>query len=267
MAVDVFGLPKKNRVNMKFIQTVFNKIFPYSLVGTKNEKTRQTWLGKVLSSMPEGGRILDAGAGELRNKDLCSHLKYVSQDFCQYDGAGNAKGLQTEKWNTSNINIVSDIINIPEPDNSFDVVLCSEVFEHLPMPVAALNELGRLVKSGGHLILTAPFCSLTHFAPYHYSTGFNRYFYEEHLQGLGFDILDLQANGNYFEYMGQEIRRISGIANKYSPNTRNSYLGKFVGKVSKRIMLNKLQKLSNNDIGSSELLCFGYHILARKKRT
>ena len=252
---------------MHFFKTLFNKVFPCSIIGTKNKETRQQWLEKTLSSMPEGCRILDAGAGELRNKGLCSHLEYVSQDFCQYDGAGNAKGLQTEEWNTSNIDIVSDIINIPEPDNSFDVVLCSEVFEHLPRPVAALGELGRLVKSEGHLILTAPFCSLTHFAPYHYSTGFNRYFYEEHLQKLGFDILDLQANGNYFEYMGQEIRRISDIANKYSQNTRRSCLGKIIDKVSREIILNKLQKQSNNDIGSSELLCFGYHILARKKIT
>lgn len=53
-----------------------------------NEENRQIWLKKTLSALPQGTRILDAGVGELRNKPLCKHLEYVSQDFCQYDGGG-----------------------------------------------------------------------------------------------------------------------------------------------------------------------------------
>jgi 2-polyprenyl-3-methyl-5-hydroxy-6-metoxy-1,4-benzoquinol methylase len=43
--------------------------------------------------------------------------------------------------------------------------MCVEVFEHLPEPIKAVEEFARLFKPGGYLILTAPFCSLTHFAP------------------------------------------------------------------------------------------------------
>ncbi|HET7402731.1 MAG TPA: hypothetical protein VFJ62_13135, partial [Usitatibacter sp.] len=90
-----------------------------------NEDNRQRWLQSTLSSLPKGWRILDAGAGQLRNKRFCEHLQYVSQDFGQYDGKGDGTGLQTGGWDTSRIDIVSDITQIPQPDASFDAILCS----------------------------------------------------------------------------------------------------------------------------------------------
>jgi len=51
-----------------------------------NELNRQAWLKKTLTSLPAGARVLDAGAGELKNRQHCGHLTYVSQDFCQYEG-------------------------------------------------------------------------------------------------------------------------------------------------------------------------------------
>lgn len=140
-----------------------------------NDENRQVWLKKTLAGLPAGLRILDAGAGELRNRPLCEKLVYVSQDFCQYEGMGDSRGLQTGAWDNSGIDLVSDITAIPEPDAAFDAILCSEVLEHVPDPTKALDEFARLLKPGGTLILTAPFASLVHFAPYHYCTGFSRY--------------------------------------------------------------------------------------------
>ena len=59
-----------------------------------NERTRQTWLKKTLAALPAGTRILDAGAGELQNRQLCEHLDYVSQDFCQYKGIGGGQPMK-----------------------------------------------------------------------------------------------------------------------------------------------------------------------------
>jgi SAM-dependent methyltransferase len=193
-------------------------------VGTLNAATRDAWVAKVLTEMAPGARLLDAGAGECQYKKHCGHLQYVAQDNAVYDGKGHT-GLQTGSWDFSKINIVSDILDIPEPDASFDAVLCTEVLEHLPDPIRALDEMARLLRPGGMFIITAPFWSLTHFAPYHYATGFNRYFYEYHLGRLGFDIIDMIPNGNFFECIGQEVRRISDMSQRFAAGEKTQCAG------------------------------------------
>ncbi|MDD2734698.1 MAG: methyltransferase domain-containing protein [Desulfuromonadaceae bacterium] len=229
-------------------------------VGINNEATREAWLEDALKSIPAGSRILDAGAGELQYKRFCAHLNYVSQDFAQYDGTGDASGLQMGSWDQRRLDIVCDITAIPAPDASFDAIMCIEVFEHLPEPLRALQEFSRLLRPGGHLILTAPFCSLTHFAPFHYYSGFNRYFYETHLSACGFEIVELRHNGNYIEYLAQEIRRVGLISKKYASSKLN-----LLEKIVVQLMLFVLARRTGRDTGSHELLCFGYHVSAVKK--
>jgi len=184
-----------------FFEKILGINIGMTTVGTKNKFNPKAWIEKALSKISAGSRILDAGAGEQQYKRFCSHLNYVAQDFAQYNGKGNSAGLQVGNWDQSSLDIISDITEIPEPNASFDAIMCVEVFEHLPDPIKAIQEFARLLKPNGHLILTAPFCSLTHFAPYHFYTGFNRYFYEKHLPANGFKIIDFQENGNYFEYL------------------------------------------------------------------
>lgn len=229
-------------------------------IGLDNQTNRVVWLENALKKVPAGGRILDAGAGELQFKKFCTHLRYISQDFAQYNGIGDGSGLQTNTWDNSRLDIVSDITEIPEPNNSFDAIMCVEVFEHIPNPVAAIKEFSRLLKKDGLIIITAPFCSLTHFSPYHFCSGFNRYFYKKNLSDFGFDIIEITPNGNYFDYIAQELRRISSVSDQYSKKSNSFLLKIFV--YSLLILLNKFSK---NDRGSSELLCFGYHVIARKK--
>ena len=51
---------------------------------------------------------------------------------------------------------VDDICNSKLPERSFDLVLCSEVIEHLRDSAGALAQMHRLLNPGGTLILSTP---------------------------------------------------------------------------------------------------------------
>ena len=240
-----------------------NRLMTYQTesCGADNQSNREAWLQKTLREIPAGSRLLDAGAGEQQYKKFCAHLQYVSQDFSQYDGQGNGKGLQTKSWDQSRLDIVSDITAIPEPDASFDAIMCIEVFEHIPEPIKAIQEFSRLLKTGGHLILTAPFCSLTHLAPYHFYGGFNRYFFSKFLPENGFLIRELEANGNYFDFLAQEIRRIPRMSNNYTRAQKPNHLESLALKVCLRM----LARFSRHNQNSGEVLVYGFHLLAEKR--
>ncbi|WP_139141391.1 class I SAM-dependent methyltransferase [Pseudohongiella acticola] len=225
-----------------------------------NEKNRQIWLEAALKALPNGASLLDAGAGELKNRQYCEHLHYVSQDFCQYEGAeGNApeEGLQSESWNTTRIDLVSDITAIPAPDASFDAILCSEVLEHVPDPTLALDEFARLLKHGGRVILTAPFSSNVHMAPYHYCSGFSKYWYEHHLAKRGFRIESLTPNGDWYALLRQEVTRLGGLERQRGNwSWPFAYFYALLGMMYFKVRANKR---------AEDLACFGWQCVAVKE--
>ncbi len=49
-----------------------------------------------------------------------------------------------------------DITDIPKPDNTFDIIFCSHVLEHVPDDRKAMSEFFRVLKPGGWAILNVP---------------------------------------------------------------------------------------------------------------
>ena len=227
------------------------------LIGKDTDIVRVNWVKNALAALPPGARLLDAGAGELRFKQHCSHLEYVSQDFAQYHGEGT-EGLQTGNWSNDGLDIVSDITQVPVPDQSFDAILCTEVLEHVPDALAALTEFSRILRPGGTLLITAPFASLTHFAPYHFC-GFNKYWYQYHMPKLGFQIQELQHNGSWFHFVAQELLRSRLIVSDYSKPSLA-----ILTKITVIPIVILLTILSRFDRGSHEVLCFNYMVRAIK---
>ena len=52
--------------------------------------------------------------------------------------------------------VKADICNLPFEDNSFDVILCNHVLEHIPNDTKAMQELYRVMKPGGYGIFQIP---------------------------------------------------------------------------------------------------------------
>ena len=177
-----------------FVRKFFLTIFKPNLL----ESERHKWIKKNIKLLQEDGSILDIGAGEQIFKDFCKHLRYTSQDLCEYDGTGK-EGLQTGKWDTSNIDIISDAISIPVESNSFDNILCTEVLEHTAHPIKVLEEIYRILKPEGYAIITVPSMSMTHFAPYFYYSGFSKYFFKYHSNEIGFKIKEIKNIGGAFD--------------------------------------------------------------------
>lgn len=226
-----------------------------------SDHARIMWVAKKIKKIPVGENILDVGAGECRFKAYCSHLKYVSHDFGEYKGGGDNIGLQTGEWDTSKIDIISDIIKIPVEDSSFNNVLCTEVLEHVPYPELAIKEISRILKKGGKLILTAPFSSQTHFSPYFFLTGFSPNWYKKILPEYNLKIVKMEANGDYFRYLSQEVLRLPLFARKYSYFSYFSYLF-YVLIFPLAVIFLVISKLSK---GSEKQLCFDWHVFAVKK--
>lgn len=159
---------------------------------------KEKLIRNFLSSIPKGESLLDVGAGEMPYRKFCSHLKYTSQDFCKYDGAGDSKGLHTTTFDTSGIDIRCDIESIPLPNSSQDNILCTEVLEHVLHPDLAIHELARLLKPGGMLLITVPGTSLLHFSPYHYFTGFKQHFFQKILPEHGIGVKSIVHVGSIY---------------------------------------------------------------------
>lgn len=110
-------------------------------------KLRTTTKGKLiaLSLVPpgQGRRALDVGA---REGDQTRWLESQGYEVEPIDLEPNFDRCKT----------VDVDAGLPYDDESFDLVWCSEVIEHLQDPERALTELRRVTRPGGDLILTTP---------------------------------------------------------------------------------------------------------------
>lgn len=52
--------------------------------------------------------------------------------------------------------VKGDALDLPYPDGTFDVVIASEILEHVPEDDRAIDELVRVLKPGGQLAVTVP---------------------------------------------------------------------------------------------------------------
>jgi ubiquinone/menaquinone biosynthesis C-methylase UbiE len=166
-----------------------------------NVRNRDLWVAEQAFSLKAGSKVLDVGAGSAPYRSLFAHCEYKTHDF------GQLKGEQLRHGAYAPIDVVSEASSIPVPDGSFDAVLCTEVLEHVPDPIAVVRELARIIAPKGRLILTAPLGSGIHQEPYHFYGGYTPYWYEKFLREAGFDSIVVTSNAASLRHIAQETIR------------------------------------------------------------
>jgi SAM-dependent methyltransferase len=176
-----------------------------------NQYERDRFVEAWSAQLPPGSKVVDIGAGPCRYRLFFSHCCYFSQDFAKYEGSTQGPLTDKGQWSYGQLDFISDVTSLPIPDQSFDAVLCTEVIEHVPEPIAAVYELGRILRPGGRILLAAPLGSGLHQEPYHYYGGYTPYWYRKFLIEAGFSEMRVTPNGGFFKHYGQESQRFSSL--------------------------------------------------------
>jgi methionine biosynthesis protein MetW len=97
-------------------------------------------------------RCLDVGCGDGGTSGVW--LKERVAAYVGVDISESAIRMASERG--LDAQLISDATELPFPDDSFDLAVCTEVLEHLFEPQRALAEIRRVLRLGGRLIVTVP---------------------------------------------------------------------------------------------------------------
>jgi len=119
--------------------------------------TRRDWLlARIAECARERpGRALEVGFGAgIYLRALASHYaQVVGTDLNQ----SQLEYVRSHTADLANLHVLADDITDSQlPVHSFDLVLCSEVLEHIPDPGRAIAGIRRIVAPGGLLIVSTP---------------------------------------------------------------------------------------------------------------
>lgn len=159
--------------------------------------------------------------------------------------------------------VVADAHNLPFKDGEFEVVLSTEMLEHVRDPFQVERELRRVTSSGGILILSTRFVFPLHDAPHDYWR-FTKYGLRELFRE--WEIVELEGETGNFSTIGALLQRIC-----FQSRMR-------FNKVSKAVLfflawlLSHLDWLTIEEFGDikrsvteKELMPTGYYMVCRKK--
>lgn len=119
--------------------------------------TRREWISEALGrySSKAGGKALEIGPGSGIYTSILVTL--YDEVTCGDIEITYLKHLNPLVKAYPNLNlIVDDITDSKMPDAAFDLILCSEVVEHIPDSTAAFKEMRRILKADGILLLSTP---------------------------------------------------------------------------------------------------------------
>ncbi len=138
------------------------------------------------------GRLLDIGSGDQPYGQLLAAVvtRYDSVDV------GKKHPGQTYVASASDMSVI--------PADTYDSALCLSVLEHVANPWQALQEIHRVLKPGGTLILTVPHLSRLHEEPHDYFR-FTHHGLKAMCDDAGFEIIELEKNGGLLSFIAHQL--------------------------------------------------------------
>lgn len=161
------------------------------IIGTYNHKIIGNAYEPIIRKYAKG-RLLDLGCG-----DVPYYLFYkgnVSENVCV--------DWENCSLEDSFLDIVADL-NKPIPSldsNSFDTVLCTDVLEHIYDPNQMFDEMARVLKTNGHLILAVPFMYWIHETPHDYHR-YTKFMLTKFCESRGLQIILMKEYGGLPEIL------------------------------------------------------------------
>ncbi len=130
-------------------------------------------------------KLLDVGCGRQQYRRFLGCQRYV--------------GIE---WNSEyRPTVAANVLRIPFRDGAFDCAVCTELLEHVPEPGQCLEEIHRVVKPGGLVLVTAPMTTHIHSESYDFYR-YTRYGLCYLLNKHGFEILDFRRIGGVVSVIG-----------------------------------------------------------------
>ncbi len=123
------------------------------LLAAHDEVYLRHYVELVTRYAPSGSKILDLGCGNGISAQLLNQADYdvvgtdISPLFLE----------EARNWENPRLRYqVCDVVELPFENASFDVICSNELIEHLPDVETALNEMIRVVRKGGKVVLSGP---------------------------------------------------------------------------------------------------------------
>ncbi|RYE53662.1 MAG: methyltransferase domain-containing protein [Sphingobacteriales bacterium] len=128
------------------------------------------------------GKILDVGCGNKPYESLFNSSKE------------NYIGCDVVQSSEMKVDIICKATEITADTASFDTVFSTQVMEHVDNSDKMMSECNRVLKPGGHLILSVPLCWELHEEPYDFFR-FTKYGLKELCDRNNFEVVEIIPNG------------------------------------------------------------------------
>jgi SAM-dependent methyltransferase len=138
------------------------------------------------------GKVLDFGCGNKPYEKLINSSEYIGIDILD-SGHDNSE---------KKADFFYDGKSLPFPNQEFDSIISSEVFEHVFNLDIILKELNRVLKKNGHILITIPFVWELHEKPFDYAR-YTIYGIESLLKENNFEVIKSERTTNYVETITQ----------------------------------------------------------------